>query len=1381
MEGDVRIVQITIRDRQLRKLTAINNEIPEMLSFQNDTFHLYRENSTSTFDFTIPKWYNGKLHDDVRLINDDVYISFIDDDRHYYFYVHTLVQDDFNFILTCNDANLEYTMEQANPFVNSESHNIEWYLKSMDLLELANVRIGLNEISDVTRTLSFDNQETKLERLSSLISQFGGEFDLVTEVDKNGKYSGTRLDIYHEADDTHHGVGKVRGDVTLTYGKDVKGVQVTSDKDGFFNAGIFTGADGLNITDLDKSEKDADGNEEYYTRSGSPMIYAPKSRDKYPSSFLGSDKWTRRDFSTDYKDKNELYAYALRTIKQCSMPQKTYLVSAQSDMLSNVKKLSKGDTVYIYDKNFEGGLLIKARVSEVIKSFTNPMNDTYVFSNYVLINREVSATLQARIDEILASKIPYRIVMVTSNGTSFKNGTGQSIVSPKLFKGDVEITDATYRFNFNNNTVAGLNYTVNASAVSSTSVLKIDAYVGNDVVASDELTFINVNDGLNGSKGADGNGIASTAITYQAGTSATVAPTGTWSSSPVSVPAGQFLWTRTIFTYTDTTTKTIYNVSRQGADGAKGADGIAGKDGVGISSTVITYGLSANETTQPTTWTANPPTLVKGQYLWTKTVWTYTDAKTETGYTKTYIAKDGNNGADGIAGKDGVGIKTTTITYAKSTNGTTAPSSGWTTSVPIAVAGDYIWTKTVWVYTDNTTETGYSVGKIGNTGPKGDTGADGVAGKDGKGITGTVITYGISASETTQPTNWTASVPTLVKGQYLWTKTVWTYTDGKTETGYTKTYIPKDGNNGTNGIAGKDGVGIKSTSITYQASTSGTVVPTGTWSSQVPSVPNGQFLWTRTVWSYTDNTSETGYSVAKMGDTGPTGPKGADGQSSYTHVAYANKSTDVLVDAMSSFSAPSAYGGAVLTSTKIPSGYRMTSTGGTSKMKQTVSFNGTSGKSVYTYFTVKNTHITNDILITFSGIGSTLNANFAGVTIKPGQTYVDYRPAICRDTYNFLQISIGSTAISNDLSYEIYDYALYNTNPFIDFSLDVNPNCRFRGEYQDNNQTASTDPTKYKWVDMTANVKVGGVNLLKGTSSEWKDVGVSRYAGFIKTLTPTDLPNLKVGDFLTFSFDVNTSSSKKLRARLSFSGANRHYFSDDYVMSGTGRVSVSGQVPSGWTDLILYVDANLTATTITTITTEQYKRAKLELGNVATDYSEAPEDTQLKIDSKADQALTQAQMLALEERSALARDNAIAEAMKNTISEVEAKWQTWYNLNTADEKQKVANDIASLFERVAKFEQNLGEASARFEFINNETLIGEEGVAIGDKEGKAKLFLSNDSISFVTNGVAQMTLTGDTLTIKNGLFTERIQIGNYVEEVYDRNPLYNVIRPIKYS
>ncbi|MRL46156.1 hypothetical protein GJI82_12565, partial [Lactococcus lactis subsp. cremoris] len=175
-----------------------------------------------------------------------------------------------------------------------------------------------------------------------------------------------------------------------------------------------------------------------------------------------------------------------------------------------------------------------------------------------------------------------------------------------------------------------------------------------------------------------------------------------------------------------------------GKDGANGKDGLAGKDGVGIKTTVITYAISTNGTTAPVTgWTSSVPSLVKGQYLWTKTVWTYTDNSFETGYSVTYISKDGNNGHDGIAGKDGTGIKTTTITYAGSTSGTTAPTSGWTSAVPMVEAGSYLWTKTVWAYTDNTSETGYSVAKMGNNGttgpqgPQGNTGPQGPAGSNG--------------------------------------------------------------------------------------------------------------------------------------------------------------------------------------------------------------------------------------------------------------------------------------------------------------------------------------------------------------------------------------------------------------------------------------------------------------------------------------------------------------------------------------------------------------------------------------------------------------------------------------------------------------------------
>ena len=137
-------------------------------------------------------------------------------------------------------------------------------------------------------------------------------------------------------------------------------------------------------------------------------------------------------------------------------------------------------------------------------------------------------------------------------------------------------------------------------------------------------------------------------------------------------------------------------------------------DGVGVTTTVITYAISTSGTTAPTTgWTSTVPSLVKGQYLWTKTVWTYTDNSSETGYSVTYISKDGTDGDDGLPGKDGTGIQTTTITYAGSTSGTTAPSAGWTSEVPTVAAGSYLWTKTVWAYTANTSETGYSVAMMG--------------------------------------------------------------------------------------------------------------------------------------------------------------------------------------------------------------------------------------------------------------------------------------------------------------------------------------------------------------------------------------------------------------------------------------------------------------------------------------------------------------------------------------------------------------------------------------------------------------------------------------------------------------------------------------------
>lgn len=132
--------------------------------------------------------------------------------------------------------------------------------------------------------------------------------------------------------------------------------------------------------------------------------------------------------------------------------------------------------------------------------------------------------------------------------------------------------------------------------------------------------------------------------------------------------------------------------------------------------------------------------------------------------------------------------------------------------------------------------------------------------------------------------SWSTEQPTWTEGTYIWRRTAVTYGDGSSEYTPSATGVCITGNTGAtgadgkDGVDGEDGVGVKSSEVTYQSSTSGTTIPTGTWSTTIPSVDAGSYLWTKTVITYTDNTSTISYSVGKMGNTGATGATGADGE-----------------------------------------------------------------------------------------------------------------------------------------------------------------------------------------------------------------------------------------------------------------------------------------------------------------------------------------------------------------------------------------------------------------------------------------------------------------------------------------------------------------------
>lgn len=137
----------------------------------------------------------------------------------------------------------------------------------------------------------------------------------------------------------------------------------------------------------------------------------------------------------------------------------------------------------------------------------------------------------------------------------------------------------------------------------------------------------------------------------------------------------------------------------------------------------------------------------------------------------------------------------------------------------------------------------------------------GQTGQSGTSVTvrSTSVTYQAGTSGVTKPTGeWKTEIPNVPNGQFLWTKTVVNYSDGKSTEAYSVSY------KATNGTS----VSITSTSVTYQASTSGTATPTGTWSPTVPNVPNGQYLWTKTVVTYSNGQHTESYSVSYKGTNG---------------------------------------------------------------------------------------------------------------------------------------------------------------------------------------------------------------------------------------------------------------------------------------------------------------------------------------------------------------------------------------------------------------------------------------------------------------------------------------------------------------------------------
>ena len=1102
---------------------------------------------------------------------------------------------------------------------------------------------------------------------------------------------------------------------------------------------------------------DKNNNLEFHLVNGA--LYADQSSQMFPTTFTsydGTDKWIRRDFEYQVDSEEELIDVALADLKANCYPNLSYEIEGffQTDI---------GNTHIIEDPDFEPMLTLRARVTEQEISFSAPENNKTTFANYAKLKSEVPDTLTSRLQQLIDASIPYEIRVSASNGTSFKNNEGESELTVELLKSG--ITQKAEFFFKNGDSIIGKGEKLLVKATDFENVLNltIEAYINNSLVATKLLTFTDVEDGAQGEQGPQG-------------------PQG---------PQGL-----------------------QGPKGDKGDDGIAGKDGVGLKDTVVTYGLSDSETTHPATWTAQVPTLTKGKYLWTKTVWTYTDNTSETGYQKTYIAKDGNDGNDGQPGKDGVGIVSTVITYASSTSGTTKPSSGWTSTIPSVPAGSYLWTKTVWTYTDNTNETGYSVAKMGEKGDKGDTGPQGPKGEQGiAGATGPQGTQGpkgadgktsyihIKYSPVENPNNsQITDTPNVYIGVYT------DYNPNDSNEASTYTWSKWKGSDGAQGVPGPKGADGKTPYIhfAYANSADGKTNFSTTYFS------GALYVGTLTDYNSADSTTYSDYTWSRLkgdkgdkGDKGETGERGLQGiqglqgpkgdqgiagndgssvyNSKYTGIK-ANLSGMYITDLTPSVTIANLVIGSKVIS---PSGdvFEVTSknqstnppTFGVGALLTNIK-----GKDGLTQYT----HIAYADDATGGGFSQT-NQNKAYIGMYQDFTATDstdptkYRWTKWKGSDGAQGIP-GPKGADGKTPYIHFAYA--DDDKGTNFSLTDN-NQQYQGYYSDYTQTDSTDYTKYKWSDRLANIKGGSRNYFKNSLSRtfnttndgtfdfrtfivndfWKNkdrlkknfVKISFDITFPAALTNDYIANIHFSETPWYSnkvtFKAGTTSRQHFEFGINLSGASEDYYTNNVFI----RFGTNYGFPSNFKIIL--------------------ENMMLSIGSYYPDYIQAIEDTQEQIDSKADEEFTTNQLNALREAESLMKKELEAKA---ALADVEKWYQNYLDYVSMNDEEKLNSEkeLIAIAERLTTVQNDLGGTKENWSFLDNYMEVAEEGLILGQKDGSAQVKISNNRISMFSNGSEVMYVTQNMLHIENGVFTKTLQIGNFRFETLDDEEEILVVR-----
>lgn len=670
-------IRIAILSTNNTPVAYMDNGHKKSMHYWNDDLHEYLQGTANAYTFTV----NAK-HPDAQHIKAGNKVAFTYKGKSYYLNIVNTDKTEQTITATAWSLSFELINEDAGEYKAGKAMSFEEYLTVFDAERT--LKLGLNEVSDKRITNEWTGTTSVLKRLFSLANVFSAEIEFETVLNRDYSLKEIVLNVYRKHSDTDSGVGEYRNDIVLRYGKGITGIRKTTDAEKLYTCIQPTGKDGLTINGLDKKEYDEDGNIEYFTDGA--IIRAPQARDRFPSNIVNkADAYIlmRKEYDTDSKDK--LYSMALSDLKTASEPVVTYEVDGYFD--TNI-----GDTVRMQDQEWTPVLYLQARVSEQIRSLTNPKTAKTVFTNYKELTSEISDSLLQRMQDLINKNKVYTCSISTNNGVIFKNGIGSTTLTAYAYDNGVDVADKLqFRWSKDGHEFyVGKSVTVNATDVDTKAVYSFEAMENGIKRGYYEVTITDVMDGEDGKDGEQG-------PQGEKGEQGEQGPPG-----PQGAPG------------------------LDGIQGPKGDQGIPGKDGKDGKTqyTHIAYANSADGSKDFSVSDSNR------EYIGMYVDFTQNDSADPTKYAWSKIK--GADGAIGTPGKPGADGKTPYlhIAYANSADGKTGFST--TDGTNKLYIGQY----TDYTQADSTDAAKYTWTKIkgeqGERGPQGVPGLQGVQGPQGE-------------------------------------------------------------------------------------------------------------------------------------------------------------------------------------------------------------------------------------------------------------------------------------------------------------------------------------------------------------------------------------------------------------------------------------------------------------------------------------------------------------------------------------------------------------------------------------------------------------------------------------------------------------------------